>query len=406
MEAPISRRNAIVKTGLIVGGAAVALSISPSEQSPEVIPQPEFVLPLEEAIGRMKSFEKEVGNRLLTFEEARDYLPLLGDFFIGELNGLGVGTKLTPSAINGKSYIIRQGFSSPQEAKREYIKSLSPSDKDVLDSPPIKALMQDYPNLPMDAKYARYLIRRISEGVLGIQDEKMGIFLVLDQVNSPQIQYEGFGNSARPCTNSPAVNLRSIYLHEVGHKDSETMWQAVPEELKKAYANADNTTIPFKEAIMTNFSMDLLYKDKVGDSEMRFERGFHEFALDYFTSNLSVAIGLPYTLAYHTKYGPKDLANYKVLLGNAGITNVEAYKMYRQTELVDFLLKIAKGTKGTQFKDEQEMLNFGVKHLLFQSHKPINWEDMAGFYPGVESVSNQREMNDVSLCSPLSPDSH
>lgn len=299
LEEQVSRRFEIKTLG-----AGVASLFIPLQDKPV----PAQVISVVQEIREREDF---FGNSALSFEDARDLVPLYARFrkvTEGLVNSEG-------SDIASRVYVIRKDSEDPAEQLRVDYSSTNFSQRE-LDT-------------------ARQWTSTIG-GWSGLGK----IFVVLD--NNPGHQYPPnqvvyhwqYRNEGpkTPCTEAtPVVNLRSKLLHEIEHDQAQAgvNWKKasprLTEALKKRYPNGNLFEV-------RNFAVRI--------NGNNFLPIFDEITTDRVSSRRSMAHRLEYTLRNLT---PAYAADFTTKLRRAGISDQQIFTFYRQSRLEEFYIKAGGG---------------------------------------------------------------
>ncbi|MDP2693020.1 MAG: hypothetical protein Q8O88_05265 [bacterium] len=412
----ISRRSFIRKSLILTGGVVFLANLPGCNLflRDENIQQDT----ISQTLKTLKEFESGVGDRPLTFEQMQKYLPLVARLFISESH-----SKRKLQDILNNTYIVRRDFSDEEESKKEFISAFLGSPI-IESSSVINQLQLDYPNLKLSEKTAKGIVIRMGLGAVAWVDaENDKIFIVLDRINngdtsfkvkvsediqydSPLWQFNGFGNVVACERPIPAVNIRSVYLHELVHYDAEREWRKLEGVFVHAYEQAYNSDrgsankASFTSGQKSNFIIDI----SSGQQSEHIETGFDELVTEYLATKMSIKHGLSYTHGYHGKHTPYELANLEEILKQANITDDELFESHRLSKIEEFLEKVAKGAKNINFVSREQMLIFGIRRFLIWSSLPNLWGDLKKYYPGVD-VNNYQYINPKDF-KPSDPITH
>lgn len=414
------RREFLIRTGalvaLTVGGTWLS-KLGGSKEGESTVAAPDKSVDLEDidVLEEIKKFEAQVGDDTLSLHQVKNYyLPLVAEYFRRQINVPAIGTKRTTEEILRDTFIVRRDFTSEQEAIEEFMRTLKGKSEDVLTSPPVRLLGLDYPKLAISSEMARRVVFIMANGALAWVDDGK-IFLVFDRFNNTKIsvrykrfddseeeypvyQFQGLDYRVQCEPPKPVVKLRSVFLHELVHWESDRDWQDLPKDVVVAYQKASNMPldyrgesyevppdyqVSFKSGRNKNFMASFDYATRDG---LTTESGLNEFVTDYLAARMSIYDRLPYTLGYHGKHSPGDFKNFEVVLNNARINNPDLYKLYRESQLREFLVRVAKGAKEVTFKSEEEMLEFTARLFLNDSRLKTYWKYFQPYFYGINTT--------------------
>lgn len=394
-EGTLARRDLLIVAGKLIGGASL-LAMRPAYASPDNLTPQEGRLG--DIVERIKAFETLVGEKPLTFKEAKEYLPLLAEHFT-----VATASPTPPNILAENTYVLRKGYPSLDIEQKEFQavlnKQLLPHDTSV-----VKSLLEDYPAATFSEAEAQSIVFKTrSRAFLDIPTGWVTgnkAFIVLDRTNprtlgseddDPDWQYKGLGTQV-DCQNSTSVVIfRSVTQHEWTHLDHHSdglpLETEVVESYNKARESHDLLIKHFTIGEKKHFSIKLSYKDLASGAPV--EDFLNEFASEYTIAEISSKSDLAYVTAYG--FEPYEFANFTLVLNQAGISPTELYQMKRFHQIKEFLIKIGLGARNLTFPNEMEALDFAVSRLLLNRtlgggamFRPILWTEFAPYYEGVD----------------------
>ncbi|MBI2034929.1 MAG: hypothetical protein HYT11_04320 [Candidatus Levybacteria bacterium] len=351
-----------------------------------------------EAINRIRRFEQELGDRPLTFEDAKAYVPVVADLFIKN-----VPTDLTVHEIAQSTVIVRETPGSLEEDQAGN-HEIPFSTGQVLNSRTIEQILIDYPKLDMPYNVAQGILRGVynNDATLAFVSRQLPevyrmcsvvcgqyesasdtqVFLFLDRVNNaanfqmpgleeqtPLLQFNDFDHQVDCSIQQPAVGLRTTLLHEFVHFDID------PVE-KGAWINGDG---------ILGFATISMFFSLHGNA-------LEEFVADYIPARISAANNLAFRTGY--EHEPHDFVNFEKILAQTGIKDEQLYRLHKSSNLLTFLNNLAENVQQPDFEGRKEFYRLG--HEIFdmligkgtESFSP-DWQRLKSYFPAVDTYEYQ-----------------
>ncbi len=330
----------------------------------------------ETAEKRIRQFEQAIGDKRLSFEQAKTLAANIVDFYI----------ESSDSSLSKDEILSRIIFIRPPVGKRAF-------NENGLD---LSQLLIDYPNIQITPQQLKAI--QSAPLAYGLRSEDNYIFLSLDNINdnivnvittSPLLQYtsDDHGISSQPLT--PAVQMRSTLLHELTHYDLE-MNRALKPIDKDIFVDLMNKGIlpaETKTAQVENFSVVFNSPPSCGTCISGLT-DLKEFFTDARAIHLSKTYSLPYAISYGTI---DDFNNFDIIMKQAGLSFQDLERMDREGDLKEFYIRIAQGAKSIKFASQAEMLKFGITILPPKNGAAFinqRWGDASfpieKYFPGVK----------------------
>lgn len=289
---------------------------------------------------RIRAIEEQNGKREITFDEARQLVPL-----VTELYQESTGSSIITAEINKMVFILHdvsplRFAGNPDEAPLSYIKELSH----------IKNLRTDYPGARFDEGIIRRLARASKS--LGFVTNDY-VFLNLDEANGesvavptfpfyPKDQYFNIAVETDCAPLGPTSSLRKTLLHEYFHRDVYEERVAVDPDFKPVFAQAKGWILPVVPVEQYGFGIISRLQSESGtlipgDEPVPL---YEEIGADYIAAKMSVVNGLGYQSSDYSN--PKSLYNFGQMLNQSIIDDQTFLKLHREGQLKEFMIKIGK----------------------------------------------------------------
>lgn len=393
LETKMTRRQFLgrsVKAGLGVAAALVVGTSGDSERE-------------ESIASRIRDFENKKSDEFLSFEEARSVLPLITELYQGKYSSIK-STKDILSSI----YILRDSGENVTPSRANTV--VFPDGARMTGSSMASNFLQDYPNSDVPgSEIVLFIASTNASYALTAATNKGKIFLYLNRLNDPNVdlrqeskrpilQYKGFGEEAVESSYKPTVNLRSTLLHELVHYDTEFDGDiALDPELLASFQRVSIRHVEqgqISAGKQIGFSVSLrVYKD---EAKSYLVTGVEELAADYLMFKAYAANLLSYSAGHGTSN--VDAGNLEKILRQSGVSDEKFHKMHQKAQLKELLLAIAKGAKNIEFKSNEEMLDFGIESLFFNTANNEKWSYLEPYFDGliVEPKKETRKIRDES----------
>lgn len=335
-------------------------------------------------VTKILEFEKQLGDRELTFEQAQSLVRLACEF-----RRLSEGKKDQGQDIANRVYIVRDKGNQS-----------------------IIQLKKDYPNLNITDEEAQDIIDQ--SGRVGGWSRNGKIFTQLD-TNKFKDQYStvqfingqpnnGYFLDFRGSTHQvechqarPSVILFSQTMHEIEHDQmGDRSWPEVDKALLDAYLRQGYPNFPANgetlvEILTLNFKIKVVLKDAAGNFKTPIVYdSLHEFLIDYSSTRRIAGAGLPYTL--FAGLSPALYANFAEVLSTSQINFNDLQQMLKSKNgLKEFYLKVAKGADQGNLT-EQQMLDFIMPLLPVWQYPDSVYDPKNGravlksFFPNLSEV--------------------
>lgn len=360
-----------------------------------------------ETLPSIRHFEKELGDRPLTFEQAKAYVPIVTDLFVKS-----VPTDLAVKEIKQSTFILQDKFDFEEDQDGDHPVTFPTGE--VLNSRTIEQLLIDYPRINITYSVAQGILEDVYEKketlafvsrplpeVYKICSYDCGpvepeyprqIFLFLNRINTADayqlprfeeqtalLQFDDFDHQVDCRMQQPAVGFRTTLLHELVHFDTDPIDQGI------WYGGQG----------VSGFSVMAMFSPNAYALE--------EFVADYFPARISAFNDLPFRTGY--SHEPHDFVNFQRILDQSGISDGELYRLHKSSGLLPFLDTVASGAKHPPFKSQKEF--FRLSNDLFdmltgegtESFSP-NWEALQPYFPAVDA--NEYQYFDPSSAYELS----
>lgn len=301
--------------------------------------------------GKILDFEKDAGDKELTFEQARQLVGLTCEF-----RRLTEDKKDSGKDLADRCYILRG-------------------------ADPVSALKQDYPGLSLTDKEEAIIIEKSSQVIGFTFNNKIFVALSAEKLRDQYkiVQYsngqrdKGYFLDFRGSTHQvecqkarPSVIFRSTLMHEIEHDQmGDRSWIPLDNQLLEAYRRKRYTNFPEGEgwALQSIYTLNfkvLAMQSNQGESREILFDSLHEFMIDYLSTRRIARFGLPYTLI--AGLPPALYANFAEMLSASKINFEDFRQLIKSSSLLDFYLKVAEGT-GKGSLTEQQRLDFIMPFL-------------------------------------------
>lgn len=336
-------------------------------------------------VDQIMAFEKTQEDQPLTFEQAKNYAGLLAEFFVES-----GPVQMDSGEIASSIFILRPSNTNQPESTEAILAKLRDKNYNPLTHDSVAQFAKDYPHIELTDEEARQVIflTRVgkSNGVVlngkafvvlpdttGHQNTKLaGLVPIVEY----QWQYTDLTATPMCQVETPIVRFRSDLLHEMVHLDVEsTPWTPLEEEILAADRKIASPRMG-QHAIFARFDQEIISAQKrhfsvrvekrlrMPDSEPSSEKQHQltEFITDHLSLARSTRHGLPFTIARGT---PIMHANFARLLQQADISQDSLYQLYRQSQIMEFLEKIAQATQNIELPTTEDQLKFALRYFSF-----------------------------------------
>ncbi len=392
----------MLKTGGALGAAGLLFAVTEGK-SQRITPLAKKAAETPQApvAEQIRAFERKIGDRALTFEEAQGYIPLLAQHFVDYTQ------TSTPAAyFSDHTFILRDHKIDKSEADGLRNRNLHPGNVKI-----IRQLLEDYSGMNLPDEQARRLLRYDNSGIDGDR-----VFLNLEKLNNapssvqlsgaersdetkttsiPIFQYGGFARRVECSKPTPVVQFRSAVYTELARLDNNGEKLPIDSLLLSAHFNVEHEydkkyeieeTYPHIRGIKEHFQATFV--DFEGSTGEIPEQYLNEMTAGYLTTKISAASELPYaTFLVH----PVELYNFAKILDQSGIGDVELYDMYRNSKLEEFLLQVARGATNVILPTDEKKMEFATEMFLYNPAAsgglpPLRWDLMQHYYYGLDTA--------------------
>lgn len=332
---------------------------------------PDYRQPGGDPLEVIKSYETTMGNKPLTYQQARSYINTLVQYYVN------LDSNLTYDGIIKKVFVIPEikGSLTDEEIETRSKEIIRPEFDPFADLR-IQEFMRSYPNYDLTKRKAGLMLYgslRANGWVNG--DEvflKVNNNLEHKRIETAQgnyfhyqRQYRGNGPTVVCEDLTPAVRLRSTLSHELEHLEVNAPFQSLDQEV----LDSDNRLLnqpfhvdakyPIIDSKKRNFQIFLKqqYPQYVLNSELLL---LEEFITDYLSMERSSKDGLSYSLTYGS---PLQVYNFGQILNQAGLSKGDLIRMRKKSQIKEFLIAIANGVRNTTFTSEHAKLDFGLAYM-------------------------------------------
>jgi len=341
---------------------------------------------------KLRVHEVNLGEKIPTFEEAREHLSLAAQLYAQDTK-----SPQTQAEILSNVFLIRHDYQDVQDSHKQ--------PKQGKDSQIIKALLHDYPDFnPSEDLINEIYLGLTRTGYAWTSQEHRKIFIVLDRVTGnyspnsyygqkkaelPELQFKDINNVLHCEGRSSLVNLRSAFIHENVHLEGIGKTKKAEDilvgALHKAYTRGNNHP---PSALTSSYDVDGLeitetLRFSPNSKVMVTHPVLKEFIADYVVASIATANNLPYTVGYYPEHNPNNLLRFREILTQSGISDTDVVIYNRNSDLREFLLKIAKGAKNIRFGTEVDALSFGMFYFILPQINTLSWENLKPYFPDV-----------------------
>lgn len=349
-----------------------------------------------ETLPSIRRLEKELGDKLLTFEKAKAYVPVVADLFIKS-----VPTDLTRDEITESTFIIQDKFDVEEDQKGDNPVTFPTGE--VLHSRTIQQLLIDYPRINITYSVAQGVLKDLYENreTLAFVSRPLPevyktcsydcgpvepeyprqIFLFLNRINTAAayqlprfeeqtalLQFDDLDHQVGCKIQKPAVGFRTTLLHELVHFDTDPIEKGIWFGGEGVYGFG----------VMAMFSPNAY--------------ALEEFVADYFPARISAFNDLPFRTGY--SHEPHDFVNFQRILDQSSISDRELYRLHKSSGLLPFLDKLTEKAQHANFKSRKEFyrLNNNIFDMLTgegtESFSP-DWKKLQSYFPSVDTNEYQ-----------------
>lgn len=331
----------------------------------------------EKSLQRIKAFEDRIGMRHPTLSEAQQHLQLIAGFFTQSTNSIQPPDEITRNTIlvwNEPPYIDNPADSSQIS--------------EAMGSEWFNQLQRDNPHSDVKDSNVRSIIsfywRGSSSGFADV-DQKIVIYnwelrerlqklLVKgDEIN----QYYGFAPQTGCGPLRPIVELRSVLMHEMSHRETPEQPKPIGIELAQSFNGQFNLFDEVTAAKVHGFrlSIDGILKGKPLPYHAD---GLEEFFAMYVPFRIESNASLPSSLGPGPT--PVDIFNFAQVLKQSNIDDQQLLKLHRNSALAELLMQIARSAKNVQ-STPQQLLDFGIWFM----GEIGNWDEIQPYFPAVDN---------------------
>lgn len=332
-------------------------------------------------VGKILDFEKDAGDKELTFEQARQLVGLTCEF-----RRLTEDKKDSGKDLADRCYILRG-------------------------ADPVSALKQDYPGLSLTDKEDAIIIEKSSQVIGFTFNNKIFVALSAEKLRDQYkiVQYsngqrdKGYFLDFRGSTHQvecqkarPSVIFFSTLMHEIEHDQTgDRSWKILDNQLleayKRLYENFPEGAGETLQSIYTlNFKILAIKTNQQGElKEDQFD-DLHEFVNDYLSTRRISRFGLPHTLFAGLQ--PALYANFAEMLSASTINFEGLRQLVKSSALLDFYLKVAEGAGKGDFTEEQK-LRFIMPFLPVWKFPEALYDPRNGKAQLKSSFPNLQELN-------------
>lgn len=329
-------------------------------------------------VRKVKAYEEGLGDRYLTFEEARDFVPLVAQLF-----SENTGSWQNPEDITNHTFLIWQ---KPPAISNVDLETTDISE--VFASDWFRQLKDDYPNLVLTEEVVRDILTVFWYRSTSAWIQENNIFILNYQHREelakaltngflPQ-QYQEMAPKTNCFPTTPAVWLRSSLLHEMSHRDTIREPKPLESEVLESFEKQlERTKGRITHGEKHGFWIDLISEK---GTKIPF-RGLEEFFAMYMEVKISVNSGLTYSIGPGPT--PLDIYNFGLILQQAEIGDDELLTLHREANVREFLLRIRKAAKNRNANSERNALDFGA----WVATNVGAWEDIKPYFPKLDTNS-------------------
>lgn len=352
----------------------------------------------ENVLVEIRQFEESKERGPLSYEEAKEYIPLLARLVTNSYSLL----RDWQDIVN-HSHVVSYGCELTPEERRLFDNAVAAQDRNIegINSCTTASLLQNYPtqDITEDLSVAVDFSRHAFVSLVG-QLIDGHIVILLERANDPNFELARRGNSSDKLFQyvesegsfkneefSSVTEFRSVFFHEAIHMTSEVETTLDPLLVSrlKIYLQENSAGQQYEfnkldSEKVSGFSVPWLsYQNEDGNTTYLSVSKLNEFVTDYLATRISVKNGLPYTSLYGFK--PEEFIDFKEILSQAGISDEDLFTLYRDAKLVEFLSILADGASNTSFSKDTDKLDFAIS--LFMGAE-LNWDEISNYYSGIE----------------------
>lgn len=339
-------------------------------------------VPDENILEQIQNFEKNQADKPLSFENARSYIPLLVKFY-----NQTYPTLKNDQEIEDSIYIFRH-----RSLPDEYRDQVARIGDEEIKGEMAYDFIKNYPNhkLMYDDYIALDMRMHMFGGLFAGTTESGNILVLLDRVNDPNIdrgprpeksyyQYDVEGNNLLKHPQKPVVNFRSLIIHELVHSDVDKNREP-DSELEASFGRINaRLSEPYSSHKQFGFTFNLEKGSQ--DNKIYQKNDLEELMADYFMFKLAMNNSLSFAAGHN--HTPIDINNFEKVLRQSNISDIEVYKMHQENKVKDFMLKVASGAKNVELKNQEDMIDFGMKAFVFEPVEQT-WTHLQQYFDGIE----------------------
>jgi len=376
----ISRRSILKAAGgaFLVGAGVV--SCSDRNEAPgidAVDPKSARLIADGALVGRVKDFELEQGDKRLSIEDAREYVPVLAEFF----------NSAAPSGLSTEELLSHTFVYSSDGSELKSNPNIAPIEE-LRNTNLIRELQLAYPDLTLSDDEVRRIAGQTLGSILGTPLAyvfKNKLFMNMTGIASVRgPSFDKIENELDCQISKPAEQFRSIFLHELAHLSADltdpSTWRTPSLAFAEHYVgNQQKISDPEPSG---GFGFTVMLDDKrIGVSV----GGFEEITAHYIAARISEDNVLRFIT---NSYDPHELSNFERILGGAGIDTKELLTLHRTSDLEGIVRLFAKSAKrpkkmnGDAASFEEQVIDEVI--FAIENSTPPSWYSLKDYFPKLD----------------------
>ena len=379
-EKMIPRRSFLKGAGIAFATGLGAVSCSGRNEAPGVDvvdPKSARLIADGAVVGKVRDFEREQGDKRLSIEEAREYVPVLAEFF----------NSAAPSGLSTDELLSHTFVYSSDGSELKSNPKTAPIDE-LRGTNLIRELQLAYPDLVLSDDEVRGIASQTLGNILGsplayVFKNKLFMNMAgIATVKGPS--FDKIENELDCEISKPVEQFRSIFFHELTHLSADladpSTWKTPSQAFAEHYVGNQQKISEPEASGGFGFSV-MLDGKRVNVSA----GGFEEITAHYVAARLSEENGLRFIT---NSYDPHELSNFERLMGGAGIDTQELLTFHRTSDLEGIMRLFAKSAKRPK-KLNESAASFEeqvIDEVIFaiENSTPPAWYSLKDYFPKLD----------------------
>jgi hypothetical protein len=340
------------RRNIIKGALTVPLLLPSLQNYGERLPR------TESTVEKIQRFETAMGDKPMTFEDAKAYAPLVIDLF----------------------HQTTGSISSPDELKSNIFFTYAEDnffDCEMISGDVMAQLQSNYPEIEFTEEFSRQDVN--TRPGITIDSGQMFINLAainnIDSGTTTAFVYDK--QRVTEVSSSPVMRFRNIMMHEMFHLNAVLAGEKEVEPDLEILVQR-STVYTIQDSDKQGFRIEFR---GYNTEEISGYDVFNEFVTDYMTHELAKNNSLSALKTIYSNY--ETQSNFNYILDQCSISYSQLLQLYEQADILEFLTLFANGAAKNSADNTPISLPLAFDTTIGQNDLHIDWEKFYNFFPEV-----------------------